>query len=54
MTRFMSGHPEAIQDLEKIVDNMRLFENQVGAANTHLMLGTCLIQLGELERASKH
>ena len=54
MTRFMSGHPEAIQDLEKTVSNMRLYENHVGAANTNLLLGTCLIRLGELERASNH
>jgi tetratricopeptide (TPR) repeat protein len=52
MTQFMSGHLEAIEDLEKVAVNLRLYENHVGAASANLMLGTCLIQLGELERAS--
>ncbi len=52
MTRFMSGHPEAIRDLEDVIVSMRLYENHVGAASANYMLGNCLIQLGELERAS--
>ncbi len=54
MTQFMSGHPEAIEDLEKVVVNMRLYENHVGAASANHLLGICLIQLGELERASNY
>ena len=53
MTQFMAGHAEAIRELEKIIADMRLVENQVSAANANLMLGACLAQLGELERASK-
>jgi len=52
MTQFVSGHPEAIQDLEKVIVNMRQYESHVGAASANHMLGVCLIQLGELERAS--
>jgi tetratricopeptide (TPR) repeat protein/transcriptional regulator with XRE-family HTH domain len=52
MTQFMSGHPEAIRDLEDVIVTMRLYENHVGAASANHMLGTCFIQLGELERAS--
>jgi tetratricopeptide (TPR) repeat protein len=54
MTQFMSGHPDAIEDLEKVVVNMRLYENHVGAASANHLLGICLIQLGELERASSY
>jgi tetratricopeptide (TPR) repeat protein len=54
MTRFMRGNLAAIEDLEKVVENMRLSENHVGAASANLMLGTCLIQLGELERSSDY
>lgn len=52
MTQFVSGNPEAIQDLERVIVNMRQYQNHVGAASANLMLGTCLVQLGELERAS--
>jgi tetratricopeptide (TPR) repeat protein len=52
MTQFMSGHPEAIQDLEKVIVNMRLYESHVGVASANHLLGICLLQLGELERAS--
>jgi tetratricopeptide (TPR) repeat protein len=54
MTQFVSGHPEAIRDLEEIIVNMRQYEHHVGAASANHMLGTCLIQLGELERASSY
>jgi tetratricopeptide (TPR) repeat protein len=52
VTRFMSGHLDAIEDLQKVVATMRLYENHVGAASANLLLGTCLTQLGEYERAS--
>ena len=52
MTQFVSGHLEAIKDLESVIANMRQYENHVGAASANHMLGVCLIQLGELERAS--
>jgi tetratricopeptide (TPR) repeat protein len=51
-TQFMRGHPEAIADLAKIIKEMQLLGNHVGAANANLMLAACLVQLGELERAS--
>ena len=54
MTQFMSGHRDAIKDLEKVVVDMRFYENHVGAASANHLLGTCLIQLGELERASNY
>lgn len=54
MTQFLSGHPDAIEVLEEAVINMRLIENHVGAANANHLLGTCLIQLGDLERASSN
>ena len=52
MTQFMTGHPEAITDLEAVIVSMRLYGNNVGAASANLMLGNALRQLGELERAS--
>jgi tetratricopeptide (TPR) repeat protein len=52
MTQFVSGHLDAIKDLEKVIVNMRQYENHVGAASANHMLGICLTQLGELERAS--
>jgi tetratricopeptide (TPR) repeat protein len=54
MTRFISGHPEALEDLERVAADLSLFENHVGAANADYLLGTSLHQLGELERASAH
>jgi tetratricopeptide (TPR) repeat protein len=51
MTQFMAGHAEAIQGLEKVIADMRLSENQVGAANANLMLGACLTRMGEAEPA---
>lgn len=52
VTRFMTGHLDATKDLEEVVANMRLYNNPVGAASANLLLGACLIQLGELDRAS--
>jgi len=54
VTRFMTGHPDAIKDLEEVLVNMRLYNNLVGVASANLLLGTCLIQLGEFERASNN
>ena len=54
MTQFISGHPEAIGDLEKIAANMKAVEFHVGAANTNLMLGMCFSQIGDLEHATAH
>ena len=51
-TQFMSGHLEATKALEEVIANMRLYENHVGAASANHLLGMCLMQLGELERAS--
>ena len=48
----MRSHSEAVQDLEKSIGNMLQHEDRVGAASANYMLGTCLIQIGELERAS--
>lgn len=52
MTQFISGYPGATRNLEDVIVSMRLYENHVGAAGADHMLGNCLIQLGELERAS--
>ena len=52
MTQFMSGDTEAVKGLEEAIVNMGLYQNHVGAASANLMLGNCLMQLGELSRAS--
>jgi tetratricopeptide (TPR) repeat protein/transcriptional regulator with XRE-family HTH domain len=51
MTQFISGHPEATGNLEEVVANMLLYEDRIGAANANHLLGICLMQLGESERA---
>jgi tetratricopeptide (TPR) repeat protein/transcriptional regulator with XRE-family HTH domain len=51
MTRFIGGQPDAIQDLERIIADMRLIDNHVGAAGASYLLGNCLIQLGKFEQA---
>jgi tetratricopeptide (TPR) repeat protein len=33
---------------------MQVYQNTIGAANTDHMLGMCLAQIGELERAESH
>lgn len=53
MAQFYSGRVEAMQDLEKAMTRLKRFDNHVGAANAARMLGICLIQVGNLERA-KH
>ena len=50
MSRFCVGHIAAIHDLEASVAEMQAYQNLMGAANAAQMLGTCLIQLGQLER----
>jgi tetratricopeptide (TPR) repeat protein len=52
MTQFAMGHPEAIGDLEDVILSMKLYEIHVAAASANHMLGMCLMQIGELERAS--
>ena len=54
MAQFYSGRIEAIEDLEGVVAKMNLYEHYVGAANANFMLGTCLFQLGLLDRAETH
>ena len=52
MTQFVSGHVDAVEALERVIAEMTQYENHVGAANANHMLGMCLVQLGELGRAS--
>jgi transcriptional regulator with XRE-family HTH domain/tetratricopeptide (TPR) repeat protein len=54
MSRFCSGDIGAIQNLEDIMGEMQTYQNYLGAANTAQMLGTCLVQTGQLERAEEH
>ena len=54
MTQFISGHPEAIENLGKTASSMREVEFHVGAANANLMLGMCFSQISNLERATDH
>lgn len=49
--RVFGGHPEALGDLDAVIKDMRGLGNLVGAAATSQMLGACLMQLGEHERA---
>jgi tetratricopeptide (TPR) repeat protein len=51
MAQFYSGQVQAIEDMEAVLAPMRAYENHVGEANANLMLGSCLIQLGTLDRA---
>lgn len=54
MSRFCGGDKSATQDLEAIIGEMQSYQNYLGAANAAHMLGTCLIQTGQLERAEQH
>jgi tetratricopeptide (TPR) repeat protein/transcriptional regulator with XRE-family HTH domain len=54
MAQFSSGRIEAVGDLQEVLGNMLVYQNYVGAANADLMLGMCLSQMGELERAERH
>ncbi len=51
MAQFCNGSIEAIQDLEMAMTSLKRFDNYVGAANAAHMLGSCLMQAGDLERA---
>jgi tetratricopeptide (TPR) repeat protein len=48
---FMNGHTSAAEDLENIMSEMHHYGNEVGAVQTSLMLGNCLLQTGDLSRA---
>ncbi len=54
MSRFCSGRTEAIQDLEAVGTAMQSYHDYVGEADVARMLGTCLVQLGDLERAESY
>ncbi len=51
MTQFISGKPEAISDLEQIVNEMHSYMNEVGAANANYLLGVCMLQIKNYQRA---
>jgi predicted ATPase/DNA-binding XRE family transcriptional regulator len=51
MAQFLSGKTEAIADLEQIVGEMHSCMNEVGAANANYLLGVCLSQIGDYQRA---
>ena len=54
VTQFMSGHLDALEDIKGVVGDVGLCDHHLGAVNANHLLGNCLIQLGELERASDH
>jgi len=54
MSRFCSGDKSATQNLEASIGEMQTYQNYLGAANTAHMLGTCLIQTGQIERAEHY
>ncbi len=54
MAQFCGGRIEAIADLETALATMQAYNNHVGAADAARMLGTCLLQLGDLDRAEGH
>ena len=51
MTQFFSGKMEAIGDLELIVSEMHRYMNDVGAANANYLLGVCMLQIKNYQRA---
>ena len=51
MAQFFRGHMPALADLEKAMVEMQNYQNPVGAASAAQMLGACLMQTGELDRA---
>lgn len=53
MAQFFSGHAEAIQNLEAAMRDLQAHHNPVGAANAAQMLGICLMQSGDLQRAEE-
>jgi tetratricopeptide (TPR) repeat protein len=54
MAQFCDGRSEAIADLETALETMQTYHDEVGAAEVARMLGACLTQLGDLERAEGH
>ncbi len=51
MTHFISGNLEAIGELEQIVSEMHSYMNEVGAANANYLLGVCMLQIKNYQRA---
>ena len=51
MTQFLSGKTEAIGELEQIVSEMHSYMNEVGAANASYLLGVCMLQIKNYQRA---
>jgi tetratricopeptide (TPR) repeat protein len=54
MAQFSRGRMEAVGDMEEVLATMQVYQSYVGAANTDHMLGICLFQKGEMERAESH
>ena len=54
MTQFINGKIEAVEELEQVVEEMHRYQNEIGAANANLMLGSCFIQIDELKRAKTY
>ena len=54
MAQFCSGRVPALQDLKEALEEMQKYQNPVGAASAAQMLGSCLIQRGELDRAESY
>lgn len=54
MAQFCGGRSEAIADLEAALVAMQTYNNHAGAADAARMLGTCFLQLGDLDRAEGH
>jgi tetratricopeptide (TPR) repeat protein len=54
MAQFCEGRLEAIADLETALATMQTYNDPVGAAEAARMLGVCLTQLGDLDRAEAH
>jgi tetratricopeptide (TPR) repeat protein len=54
MAQFFRGRAEAVQELESVLQQMHLYDNEVGAANANAMLARCYLQLADFERAETH
>lgn len=54
MSQFCSGRVAAIEDLESALADMKTYNDHVGAADVARMLGTCLTESGDLERAERY
>ncbi len=51
MAQFLSGKIEAIGDLEQIISEMHSYMDEVGAANANYLLGVCMLQIKNYQRA---